>query len=595
MTDEERREAQALERRINNLVNQINRTVRENAELEAELDLCIENVYVLVDNCTGMDKDVYEQMDHLSGTVGKAEISTQDVFDALNELTNSYFLFKNISGASKHMTQLTDEYSTRFSYYNELRRIALGYVIGLDSHIVSAESMRKKVEKAYLQNSDYWLSYSIAAVMLWASDEKEAAERAMRKSLTINRRNTSLFFLLINLRFNRIDTAKKWYLHYLNHVDMTNLGNEWQYLLRAYLTGAFGADEGFREQVATCFKDMAAQAELRAVDFGKMFSDRALVFAQTYLHTTEQHYGTLRKTCVEYAEMLQLLSDAEKNAKIAKYYNTLAETETDEGEDLAQRIENVLYSLINDYDDDELKIVQQLKYNEAIVSAKGDLSAAQAKYKAAFEDENKRKSLGDLFLQWAFDEDPDRTGIIVKRFSVTLTETWIAKGFAQFAERYRQNERPKYSIEIDGCTLVCDADDFEAAKPTLEKHCDQNKPKKMLRDKFVLIYGALCVAALIILVIMPFAFSKVALTIGVLIALAGSFLLWRRIADLEKILQEEKRLHVLKLRHALNELRQWRADYKEADAKHADLINALERFTLISKGSAKTDPTPQRL
>jgi hypothetical protein len=578
MTEEERREAQQLQNRINSLVNQINRTVEENAQLEVELDQSINNVYVLIDNCGVMDNEVHQQMSGLSDEVGTAELSTKHVFDALNELTASYFTFKNISTASKNMTQFTDEYNTKFSYYNELRRITLGYVIGLDSHIVSSESMRKRVEKAYLQNSDYWLAYSIAGVMLWASDEKEAADRALSKSLTINYFNTCLFFLLINLRFNRIDTARKWYVNYLDRADMNNVGNEWQYLLQAYLAGAFGADQAFQEQIAVCFKNMLAQVEVTTVDFGKNFSDKALEFAQLFLHTTEQDYGTLRKTCAEYEEMKQLLSDAEKNTKIAKYYNALAETEVDEGKDLAQRIENVLYSLISNYDDDELKVVKKLKENEAIVSAKGDINAARAKYNAMFADENKSKSLGDMFMHWAFDEDSSQTSVIVKRFSITFMKEWIAKGFARFAENYRKGEKQKYSIDIDGCKLTCDEDEFESAKPTLEKHYDKNKWKEVIKDKFILIYGALCAVALITLIVMPFKFSKIALTIAILLGLAGSFLLWRRIVDLGKILREKQRQGVLKLKQALDDLRQWRSDYKEADAKHADLMSAIEKF-----------------
>jgi len=578
MTEEEYREAQQLQNRINSLVNQINRTVEENAQLEVELDQSINNVYVLIDNCGVMDNEVHQQMSWLSDEVGTAEISTKHVFDALNELTNSYFTFKNISTASKNITQFTDEYHTRFSYYNELRRITLGYVIGLDAHIVSSENMRKKVEKVYLQNSDYWLAYSIAGVMLWASDEKEATGRAMNKSLTINYFNTCLFFLLINLRFNRIDAARKWYVNYLDRADMSNLGDEWQYLLQAYLAGAFGADNEFQEQIATCFKNMLAQVEVTTVDFGKKFLDKAFGFAQLYLHATEQDYSTLRKVCAEYEKMKRLLSTAEKNAKIAKYYNSLAETEVDEGKDLAQRIENVLYSLISNYDEGELKVVKNLKYNEAIVAAKGDVSAAQAKFNAMFADANKMRSLGDMFLHWAFDEDSSQTNILVKRFSITFMKEWIAKGFAKFAEQYRQVEKQKYSIEVDGCKLTCDENDFESAKPTLEKHYDKNKWKEVIKDKFVLIYGALCAVTLIILAIMPFVFSKIALTIGILLGLAGSFLLWRRIVDLGKILREKKRQGVLKLKQALDELRQWRSDYKEADARHVDLMSAIKKI-----------------
>lgn len=574
----ERREAEALQREISRAESQINRTIYENTNLEKELDLSIRNVYRLIDQCGVLDKNVYEQMNWLSGIVSKAEITTKDVFDALNELTRAYFTFKNISSASKNMTQLTEEYHTKFSYYHELRRITLGYVVGLDANIVSSESMRKKVEKVYLQNSDYWLAYAISSVMLWASDEQEAAFRAVSKSLSINYFNTCLFLLLINLRFNRIDAARKWYINYLDRADLRHLGEEWQYLLQAYLFGAFGADEQFQQEIAARFQDMLKQVEVSTLDFGKRFSNKAIAFAQVYLHTTEQHYPMLGRYCLEYGEMKQLLSEAEKNIKIAKDYQALAETEIDEGRDLAQRIENVLYSLISNYDADEWKVVKKLKYNEAVVSAKGDVQAAQAKYNAMYADTKMKTSLGDLLLYWAFDEDANQTQLAVKRFSIALMKESIAKGFARFAENYRQNEREKYTIDIDGCKLTCDESNFEPAKASLEKYYDKNKWKDKWKDKFVFLYGLLLVAALITLGVMPFFFSKIALTLSVIVGLAGSFLLWRRLVDVGKILLEKKRKGVLKLKETLVEMGQWRCDYKEADAQNEELLHAIGKF-----------------
>ena len=114
-----------------------------------------------------------------------------------------------------------------------LRKIGLEEDMPIEHKMLtkSIENAQKKVEKAYLHNTQYWLAYCISAVMLWANDEPAAAQRAMCKSLSVNPRNSALFYLLINLRFNRIDAAKKWYVHYLDQTDMNDLGDEWQYLL----------------------------------------------------------------------------------------------------------------------------------------------------------------------------------------------------------------------------------------------------------------------------------------------------------------------------------------------------------------------------
>jgi len=582
VTDEEiqreREEAERLIREINATIDRINRVNQENAELEYELEVSIQNVKTLIGNCGEMDRAVYEDMGFLSGRVGEADISTKHVFDSLNELTAQYFTFKKISTASKNVTQFTDEYHTRFSYYNELRRISLGYVVGIDSHIISSESARKKVEKAYLQNTEYWLAYCISAVMLWANNEPEAAQRAMSKSLSINYFNSCLFYLLINLRFNRIDAAKKWYVNYLDRADMNDLGDEWQYLLQAYLFGAFGSDEEFQDVVAQCFQNMLAQVEVTTVDFAKKFTQKAIEFAELYVHKSELEYTTLRRTCSEYEEMHGLLSTAEKNAEIAKYDDALAAAEGTEVVDLPQRIENVLYSLVNNYDDVELKVVQKIKYNEAVISARGDVTIAQANYDAMFAEQRRKKNLGDLLLSWAFAHDSSQADVSVKRFSISFMKEAISKGFEKFVEAYRQKEKEKYTFTIDDCTLVCSEDDLVEAEKKLEDYYDKNKVRDTFKDKYILIYSGMCAAAVLLLLVLLAFFSPVILTIAILVGLAGSFLLWRRIVDMGKILQEKKRKGKLLLKQALDELTQWRKAYKDADAQSADMLNAIARF-----------------
>lgn len=582
MTDEEiqreREEAERLIREINATIDRINQLSRENVQLERELEEAIRNVRILTDNCGEMDKAVYQEMSFLSGRVGEADLSTKHVFDALNELTTQYLAFKQISTASKNVTQFTDEYHTRFSYYNELRRISLGYVVGLDSHMISSENARKKVEKAYLQNTEYWLAYCISAVMLWAGNEPEAAQRAMHKSLSIHYFNACLFYLLINLRFSRIEAAKKWYVNYLDRADMNDLGDEWQYLLQAYLFGAFGSDETFQNAVAQCFKNMLAQVEVTTVDFAKKFTQKAIEFAELYVHKSELEYTTLRRTCGEYEEMHSLLSTAEKNAEIARYYDALASAEESESEDLPQRIENVLYALVNDYDEDERKVVQKIKYNEAIISARGDIALAQANYDAMFAQQQKKKNLGDLLLSWAFADNSSQADVSVKRFSISFMKEAIAKGFEKFVEGYRTREKEKYTFTIDDCTLVCGEEDYVEAERKLDAHYDKNKLRDTFRDKFVLIYSGMCAFSVLLLLILLANFSPVILTIAILVGLAGSFLLWRRIVDMGRILLEKKRKGKLLMKQALEELAQWRSAYRAADAQSTDMLSAIARF-----------------
>lgn len=560
------------------LINEINRLVAENNMLNAELQVALDNVVTLTNNVHSLSQYVIKDASSLSQHTEALDENVTMVWNALADMTHRYFRFKNLSTASKNLTQYTDEYYTRFSFYNKLRRITLGYVIGLDNAIISSETLRKEVEKIYLQNTEYWLAYAIAAVMLWASNEKEAAKRALRKSLSIDTCRSDVFFLLINLRFDRLDVAKDWYLDYLDKADLTCLGSEYQYLLQAYLAGLFGPDPEFESLVSDNFQQGLARIDAVTVDFASRFSARAKAYAEAYLHITGEEFPTLAEVSKDYEQLKYLLGRAECNALFAADYSELAQRQEDYSEDQAQRVENVLYDLINAYDDEEWKVIKQQKYNEAIIEAKGDVAAAQTKYDLEYANLDKKRSLADLLMDWAFSDDPTITNLTIKRFAITLMKEAIAHGFQLFAQDYQKKEPDQISIEIDGCQLQCGENDYDIKKDTLGAWYTKNRVKDSFKDKYIQIFTIVCAASLLLLVFTAFAFNPVTLTIGVLGGIVGGFVLWRRIVEVGRILEEKKRLGLLKLRQALEELTSWRRLFHAADAHTQDVKDALDKF-----------------
>lgn len=580
MTAEEARaeaeEAKRLLAEISRLQAQIERAYVEKQNLQVELDTLIQNINILADNTSAMDVEVNKSMEHVKNRVAEADVSTIELFALIDDLTSSYFTFKNLSTASKNVTQFNDEYYTKFKFFNELRRITLGYVIGLDAHICSGATMRKKVEDVYLQNTEYWLAYAIMAVMLWASDEEEAAKRAMSKALSMDYYSCSLFFLLINLRFTRVDAAKKWYLSYLDRVDTESLGNEWQYLLQTYLSGVFGVDQEFNSLVHQYLTNLLEQMESMHPNYGSKVVGKTLSYSKAYIHVTENEFETLRRNCPEYKEIKGLLSSAEKNEILAIHFRKVFEADNEIEVDMFQRIENILYDLINAYDKDELKVIKNKRYNEMVIKAKGDLGLAQQYYNTEFPSTPNTQSLDDLLYEWAFEDDSTQVDITVKKFALSYLKKWISKGFSAYAEDYRKLEKEKYRIAIDGWEKDCDENSYSENQEDLEKHYNKNRIFDTIKDKYVMIFIGMAVASIITLVITAFAFNKVSLVVGILLGVVSGFLLWRRISDLQAILQAKREHGCLLLKKALEELKVWRDLYKVADGKNEALVSSFE-------------------
>lgn len=588
MTEEEARaeavEAEQLLKEIARLQNYIERAIVENQNLQVELEALVENIEILVENAGVMDIEVNESMDYIKNHLKKADVSTTELFALIDDLTSSYFIFKNLSSASKNVTQYTDEYYQKFKFFNELRRISLGYVVGLDAHICSDKTIRKKVEGVYLQNTEYWLAYAMMSVMLWARDGEEAGEeaakRAMLKALSMDYFSSSLFYLLINLRFTRVDSAKKWYLYYLNRIDMEKLGNEWQYLLQAYLSGVFGVDKEFNKLVHECFSNLLEQMERMHPNYGNKVADRAVEFSNAYIHVTSNEFETLRRNCTEYNRLKSLLSTAEKNEILAVYFRGVLESDSKIEPNMFQRIENILYDLINAYDRAELKVIKNKRYNEMIIKAKGDLGQAQQFYNLEFPNEATTSSLEDLLFNWAFEEDESQVDITVKKFAVSYLKKWISKGFSAFGDSYRKIEKKKYNISIDGWQGECSEDSYSEAKTELEGFYHKNRIFDTIKDKYVAIFIGMVIAAIGVLGVTVVFFNKIALVIGILLGVVGGFLLWRRVSDMQSILRVRREHGCQVLKKALDELRIWRDMYKQEDAKNEALVNVFESIEL---------------
>jgi len=574
--EEEYAEAQRLQAEIRHLIARINAEQIRQAELEAEIDFLENNIGVLEENAKIMSSEVNGYMSELRSILKKTETGVSDLFYALDELVRVYSGFKSMSTASKNMTQYTDEYYTRFYFYKKLRRITIGYIIGLDANIISDETLRKQVEENYLQNTDYWLSYAIMAVMLWASNEREAAYRALNKSIHMNYYKSSIFFMLVNLRFGRIDAAKKWYLMYLERVDVDNLSDEWQFLLQSYLSGVFGADVKFNALAKEGLSNLLLQMENTHPGYGNVVTNYVKNFSDGYSYVTLNEYENLRRYCTDYEEMKDLLSYAEKNEVLTQYVREMWEQDEEVSTDYGERVEDILYDLIEAYDDEELEIWKKIRFNEHVLRAKGDMQKAQKGYNEEFPDMGKRSTLADKLFQWAFEQNAARIDFKVRRFSLNYLKKWISKGFEQYYQSYITKEKPLYHIKINDWEMDCNEKSEKDAVQSIYKHFSRNYFKNIITDNYIIVFVVMLLVSLSLIAFTIAKYNAVTLVIGILLGVVGGFLLWRRIVNLNQILYRKRDKTVNILRDCIKELNAWRNSYNEGNSRNKDLVNVFD-------------------
>ena len=567
------------------LLAELNRLIERNNELRAEISYAVENMAVITHNMAVVSNSVVPKVKYVSDKVDAADADIGTLMQALVSLTNQYFVFKELSTASKNLTQYNDEYFTKFKFYNKLRRITLGYIIGLDSYIISNETLRKQVEKCYLSNTDYWLAYAIMAVMLWASDEKEAAGRALQKALKMDSKKSAVFFMLVNLRFARKDAASKWYIYYLDRTDVNDLGDEWQQLLQAYLSGALGEDPKLEKAAYDYYRKIFEQTQAVNAGFEMKVQQRAEAFIANFPQYTNTAFPTLNIYSSDYGNLRKVLSDFEKFEVMAKYYDDIYNMQEDVAENTNERIENVLYDLINGYDEKEGALVRNIKYNESIIAAKGDVSAAQARYNEMYGHIGEKLNSGDMLIKWAFSEDYVETDVGIKKFSLGQLNSDIIQGFKSYAQKIKASVPDSVNVNIDGCQLVCRANNYDECTGKINDFFLKNKLAHALKDKMFIIFLFICAFALLLLGVSAFCIHTeafpVLLILGITVGALGGFLVWKRYVDLGNLLAESARKANVRLRDIFSEIDLWRRKVNEEAQKEEDLYNSVLRFNSI--------------
>ena len=577
-TDEEIAERRRLAAEISNLESRINSALIEQRRLEEELRYVVAQLGVLNTAAQGMSQKVTHDVGKLSEKIGREDLDARDLLQLLRDVSERYFAYKNLSTATRNLTKLNDEYYTKFKFYHELRRIALGCVMAVDANLISHETARKQVEKSYLANTDYWLAYAIAAVMLWWSDEREAAQRAMSRAMMMDERKTSLLMLFCNLKFGRKDTAMRWYSYYLGCIHANDVGEEFQYLMEAQMSGSFGNDRELQARVASKIKDMFDEIALYSINFKNEVADAACRFMQTKAHVSDFDFFYLPEYCEQHGEMKALISDAEKNVLVAREYEDLAQEYDDGEKDVNEHLEDTIYNVIESMDDEEEKVHRRIRYNELIVAAKGDIHKAEIAYAERYPQTGPIGFAG-LLKRWAFTEDDAAILPQTRRFALAKLEPDIRAGVAKFADGYRTREREHYTISVDGWSMNCNENEVTIAKEGFEEYYRTHSIWRYLQDRFVLVWIGMILAGILGLVIAAVSVRHPAvIVISMLLVLVGAFCLWRQIDNLREVMERRKRKSLEIIERTLDEMGAWRQAYKEADQGYADLMQALDLF-----------------
>lgn len=551
----------------------------------------IENGLNAINNNLGTLNNNLEVIDHNVDTVNS---NVKVVYDEIGALARDFHDFVQLqvranalSKAQQRVIQIKQEMEKRFGHYDIVRRTTTGILQADDIGIVKKDTISNATEELMISTPGYWLAPCLVALAAWINDQPELAERALKEGIKRNDEKTSLFFALICRRADRKSAALKWTQRYLENQDEENLDRKTVIILDAFASGLLGADsEGvISKQMSTWLEHLANKPGF-VEQQTKQWSD-AINLKRRPL--TSNDYTYLRKYSKTWPVLQDIMEGAMLHAEILNYFTAIFEQEAST-DSLKAQLDEILNSLVSDFDEEEIPLRKEEKFNQFIIDFEGDENRARqnmAVEQTAFEEQ---KDFTQLLTDVAMKPESSHASVSTQKFSIALSKEWIGNAYNDVIAQNRMKIPNEIEINVD--TFNDKTTDGQNENELIGKFntlVDTEKATALAQtvlsafEKFCLWGGAAIGGIGLIMTIAGSGF------LGLIAIIAGIGMVINHFSKKKKIEQncqnievqfEEKRKTGSQIiRATLAEVVDFRAEFAEKDGESQKVINFLEQIS----------------
>lgn len=422
-----------------------------------------------------VDKRIYaidEQTQH-------ARSAAETALARIQQFKKDMIADEQMQSAHENILRLDQIIREKFESNIKVRRTVMGVVKDFDINLCRNSTIEELSEELWITSSRYWLSFALISLSAWVNDSKVLADNAVSEAVRTNAIKSNLFFCLVNLRFGRLDAAKKWLTQYFRSVVPTAIQNETAVLLQAYINGVFGVDKSLEYEIQrvvdSWVKDINMDANLTA----ELVADFEGYISKINPEATFS-FPNLSRYCSVASQMQMPYLESFKYAKMIALVKSLdVERIMQNASNYKQRIDAIMTDLITNYDDEELAIKEQKEYYQLIMDNKGNIEAAEAQFKERQRVRGQTQNIGRKLIEWALYKTSGDINIHVRKFAFQNAKGWFLTALENWSARVEAAFPTSYPITIDDWSCVSTGDDQLEQENAFREHLEKNKLRTM--------------------------------------------------------------------------------------------------------------------
>jgi hypothetical protein len=523
----------------------------------------------------------------VNAELGSISIKHDHLKNDLLTLANSFADFvesdikqKALQLAETRQGNLKQDLQIRFGYYAEVRRMATGILQGVDTGIISDETLRLTTEEVMIKAPGYWLAPSLVVLASWIRDDKNTSEKALAESLKRDDYKTTLFFMLVMRRLGRNEACLQWMNRYFLHQNPHDLDREFIIILEAITTGVFQpASHQLMINNIKSWIDQLTQTD-NYIDKQKA---QWIIFFETQGSLSDKKYPLLEEYAINWELLKSSVIQARSHHPMNLHFKNVFETRADHSKATKIQLDEILSLLVTNFDDEELPLQNEVRLNQLIIQEDGDKKSAQSimdQEKYIFDE---KVDFLQMLTNAAFDPELSGATKAIQALAVSISQPWILEAHDTFTAQYRNKIEEKIELVIDG--FKTSTNDGSDETEQLQKH-DKYWSSLLENELNKLTFPTAAIVVGITIAILSLIIFKIGL-IGIAGVLIGGIIIWSSINShknsrkktIETITEQKKKSKEV-LRGCIAETVDYRKEFALEDAKAEILRQTLTSVAL---------------
>lgn len=397
---------------------------------------------------------IHEGLHSIDSNVDTVNSNVKTVYHEIGQLAAEFHNFvqvqvkaNRLGQAETRLVKIRQELEKKYGHYDLVRRTTTGILQADDLGIVKRETINSAAEELMLSAPGYWLAPCLVALAAWIDDQPALAEKALLEGIRRNDEKTSLFFALICRRADRKAACLQWTQRYLANQDEENLDRKTIIVLDAFASGLLGADsEGVVSRQMTQWLAHLAEKPGFIEQQTAQWSE-AINLKRQPLAAGEYPY--LQKYSKTWPVLQDIMEGAQLHAVILQYFTDIFAQEASTAAVKAQ-LDEILDSLVTDFDDEELPLRREEKFEQFVVNFGGDEARARQNMnveQTAFET---HKDFTQLLTDAAMKPESTHASVSTQKFAIALSKEWIGNAYNDVVAQNRMKIPHEIEINVDG-------------------------------------------------------------------------------------------------------------------------------------------------